>query len=232
MSLLVDALQHLHGGPLSARLVLRGSLLTALWVPGRRANDVDVLVDGPWTVDTLRPHVVDAMAGLRGADVTVETIWAETPFPGLRARVARGEEATQVDFGWGEQLAAPPVDTVVHERTWRAVRPEVMVGWKVHSLVEHGERGRWHAKTLADLVLYERHVAYDRALASAAVRAAFASQAMPLSRLDSLLSDPTWGGSRGSRSKWRAYRKKAAWVDFTLEEALATARQVVRTLVG
>lgn len=231
MALLDDALAHLHESELRDRSVLRGSLLTSLWVPGRGVNDVDLLVDGAWTPASLTPVLAKTFETLRGAATSFTVIWEETDFPGVRATVRRPDGALQIDFGWGEQLAAPPVPTLVRGRTWRAVTPEVMFGWKVHSLVEHGLRGRWHAKTMADLFLLLRHVTLDRPLARRAIDASFASQRMPLSALDGFLDDPTWGQSRGSRNKWRSYAKKSPWVTFTLAEAMPVVREAVRALV-
>lgn len=231
MTLVDETLQHVHASSLGPKCVLRGSLLTALWIPERRAHDIDFLVDGAWTPDTLRPVLHDAFASMPGVTVDLVTIWEETDFPGLRATVRRDDAATQVDFGWGEQLAAPPSPREVRGLTWRTVGPEVMFGWKVHSLVEHGPRGRWHAKTLADVVLFLRHVTLDRALARRAIQLAFDSQRMPLTQLDGLFDDPTWGRSRGSRNKWKSYSKKAPWVTFTLAEALDEARTALLPLV-
>lgn len=223
-------LAHLHASALGPRLVLRGSLLTALWVPGRVARDLDFLVDGEWTPDSLRPVVERSLASL-GAACEVVTIWAETDFPGLRATLRWPGVSHQVDFGWGEQLAVAPTVREVRGLRWRTVGPEVMFGWKVHSLVEHGPRGRWHAKTVADLVLYLRHVPFDRGLAREAIACSFASQRMSLGQLDGLFDDPTWGQSRGSRNKWKAYVKKSPWVTFSLAEALVEVREAVRPLV-
>jgi hypothetical protein len=231
VSLLQDTLGHLHRSALAPRLVLRGSLLTALWVPGRRANDIDFLVEGAWTPQTLRPHVEAALEGLAGSACAVGTIWEETEFPGLRASLIRGEAPMQVDFGWGEQLASAPAPRTVLGLEWPSVCAEVMFGWKAHSLVEHGPRGRWHPKTVADLVLYLRHVPLEREVVRRAIALSFASQRLPLSALDGFLEDPTWGRSRGSRNKWKSYVRKSPWVDFSLDEALAEVRAALLPLV-
>jgi hypothetical protein len=231
MPLFDDVLAHLHAGDLRGLGVLRGSLVTSLWVPARGVNDLDFLVDGGWTPASLRPTLERWFAGLPRADVSLTVIWEETDFPGLRAAVRRDAEVLQVDFGWGEQLAAPPVPTLVRGLTWRAVTPEVMFGWKVHSLVEHGLRGRWHAKTMADLFLLLRHVPLDHELARRAVHLSFESQRMSVAALDGFLDDETWGRSRGSRGKWKSYAKKSPWVTFGLDEALPVVREAVRALV-
>lgn len=229
MTLFDKTLTHVHAS-LGERVVLRGSLLTSLWVPGRGVNDIDVLVDGAWSPQTITPVLQQALATLP-AQVEFTVIWAETDFPGVRATVRDAGEVVQVDFGWGEQLAVAPVPTDVRGLRFRAVTPEVMFGWKVHSLVEHGPRGRWHAKTMADLLLLLRHVTLDPVLARRAVQASFDSQRMPLSTLDGFFDDETWGRSRGSRNKWRSYAKKAPWVTFTLDEALPVVREALRRLL-
>lgn len=230
-SLFDETLVHLHAGELRRMSVLRGSLLTSLWVPGRGVNDIDLLVDGTWTPQTLTPVLQRAFSTFACDTCDVTVIWAETDNPGLRATVRRGVESVQVDFGWGEQLAVPPVETLVRGRTWRAVTPEVMFGWKVHSLVEHGPRGRWHAKTMADLYLLLRHVRLEPTTARACIDAAFASQHMPLSVLDGFLDDPSWGQSRGSRNKWKSYAKKSPWVTFSLADAFPVVRETVHRLI-
>ena len=226
-----ETLGHLHAGELRTMSVLRGSLLTSLWVPGRGVNDIDLLVDGRWTPESLTPVLQRAFSTFPSDACDVTVIWAETDNPGLRATVRRGVEVVQVDFGWGEQLAVPPVDTLVRGRTWRAVTPEVMFGWKVHSLVEHGPRGRWHAKTMADLYLLLRHVRLEPTASRACIDAAFASQRMPLTVLDGFLDDPSWGQSRGSRNKWKSYAKKSPWVTFPLAEAFPVVREAVHRLI-
>ena len=224
-------LAHVHRSALGERCVLRGSLLTALWVPGRRANDIDFLVDGDWTPQRLEPLVQETFASMPGVSCEVITIWEETDFPGLRASLKRSDETMQVDFGWGELLAVPPSVVEVRGLSWRAVCAEVMFGWKVHSLVEHGPRGRWHAKTMADLVLLLRHVKLDPVSSRRAIERSFESQRLPLSTLDGFFDDPTWGQSRGSRNKWKSYAKKSPWVTFALAEALTEVRAALTPLL-
>src|SRR5262249_19685066 len=131
-------LQRLRDSALGPSCILRGSQLTARWIPGRVAGDLDFLLAGEWTVEQALKRVAETAPGAR-----VEVIWAETEWPGVRLNV----DGLQVDFGWDEQLAAPPRPFELHGTVWPAVTAEVMFGWKAHSLVERGPRGRWHAKT-------------------------------------------------------------------------------------
>jgi hypothetical protein len=214
--------------PLRECFVLRGGMLTATWVPGRRANDVDhVLIDDDWNVERVEA-AARSLLGDDAASTTFTVIWAETEWPGLRLTLA---DNTQIDLAWGDPLIAPPVPLSLGGIDLLAVRPELMIGWKTHSLVERGPRGRWHARTLADLVLIPRHVPLDRALTRQAIEIAFTSRHMHPRDLDGFFDDPTWGGSRGSRGRWKSYRKASPWVDFTLEQALAEARAFLTPLL-
>jgi len=214
------ALKH---APLGRHCILRGSQLTQAWVPGRVANDLDFLLEGEWKVEA----ALEAVKSTAGGAGLTEVIWADTPWPGVRLSLP----GLQVDFGWAEKLAAAPVPFTLHGTTWPSVTPEVMFGWKTHSMVEHGARGRWHAKTLADLVLLHRHVKLDAAVAARAIALAFESHDQSITLLDAFLDEPAWGQSRGSRNKWRSYLKKAPWVTFTLEQAIAEGRAAVLPLV-
>lgn len=207
-------LRRVAGSEMAERCLVRGSQLTRLWVPERRANDVDHLLLGEWTVGQVR----DAFWPL-APESLCEVTWAETPFPGVRISTGR----LQIDLGWGDPLVAAPVPVTVCGVETRGVVPEVMLGWKLHGLFEHG-RGRWHAKTLADAVLLMRRLKLDEALAERATRVAFESRGTGSEELARFLDDPTWGQSRGSRNKWRSYRKKAPWVDFELAEAIEVVR--------
>jgi hypothetical protein len=231
MTLFDKTLTHVHAA-LGARVVLRGSLLTSLWVPGRGVNDIDVLVDGAWT--PADPHAracEQALATLAGAGGVHGHLGRDRLSRRARHRARRwrgGAGRLRVGRAAGRRAGARPTCVGC---SFRAVTAEVMFGWKVHSLVEHGPRGRWHAKTMADLFL----LAPPRAARPGARRVArcsssFDSQRMPLSALDGFFDDETWGRSRGSRNKWRSYAKKAPWVTFTSRRGAAggAVRRLVR----
>ena len=208
-------LRRVQASPLGGRCVVRGSQLTQLWIPERKAADVDHLLLGEgWTVGRVR-----SLLGELAPGALLEVTWEETKFPGVRVSAAR----LRVDVGRGDPLVAEPVPVTIAGVETLGVVPEVMLGWKIHGLVEFG-RGRWHAKTLADVVLMLRRLKLDEELVSRALSVAFESRETPLSALEPLLDDPAWGASRGSRNKWKSYRRKAPWVDFELSEALAELR--------
>lgn len=230
-ALVAAFLRRFSASELAARAVVRGSQLTAQWVPGRTANDVDFLMlDSTWTTSSLDAALREVLGTLHARS---EVIWAETESPGIRLRVGFTGDAhpLQIDFGWGDPLAAPPRPVTVEGVPLLGVAPEVMFGWKVHGLVEFG-RGRWLAKTLADIVLINRHVKLDPALTRAAIELAFSSRRLPISALDELFDDPSWGQSRGSRNKWKTLKKRNAWVPIDLHEAVEEARRVVGGFLG
>jgi hypothetical protein len=220
-------LEHHRASALGAAGVLRGSVVTASWVPGRVADDLDFVLRGAWSVAAVTGVLESLARGVADARVTTEGIWLETPWPGVRVRVERGDERLQIDYGWGDPLTVPPRPFALEGVDLVAVAPEQMFGWKTHSLVERGPRGRWHPKTLADLVLIARHTSLDDDAARRCVREAFESHAMRVTDLDGFFDDPTWGLGRSSSRKWKKYTAASPWVTFRLDEALREARSVV-----
>jgi len=218
-----------------ADAVLRGSQLTARWVPGRIAADLDFVLLGDWTLDRAT-RVVNALlgSGELPAEGTVDDlhlkawgIWLETPWPGLRLELSRDQEKLQIDFGWNEVLGVAPQPFELEGFTLPAVAPEVMFAWKVHSLVELGPRGRWHPKTLIDLVLIARHCALDPAATKRCIESAFASRKMTISALDAFFTAEDWGSGKSSRHKWKKYVATAPWVTFSRTDAINEARKIV-----
>jgi hypothetical protein len=226
------------------RLVLRGSLLTSTWCPGRPAADVDHLVLGGFEHDEARAVVEELLAapdaskeGVRDeattfavATVSHAVIWADTPSPGLRTKVmgrtSSGEEALlQIDLGQGDELVVPPVATSVHGTPpVLAVTAETMFAWKTDGLFEFGH-GSWRAKDLYDLWLLDRHVALEHDAVVASVRAAFAHQGMELSVADRFLFTEAWGASRGSRRRWESFGRKAKVALPEISEAIGAVRR-------
>jgi hypothetical protein len=218
-ALLASWLRRAARHPRAETLILRGSLLLGAWCPGaaRPPADVDYLVLGDHdeagtarlaaavaaTPDDGGPHL--ALEG-------TEPIWAETPFPGLRAHVVGcdGDAATafHVDFAFGDPLSQPPRATAIAGvGPVLGCAPETLFAWKLHGLVEFG-RGRWRAKDLYDLDLIWRSVPLSLPALRPAVELAFASRALPLSALDDFRTLDAWGRSRSSARKWRGLARK------------------------
>jgi hypothetical protein len=235
MSLLRRWLALLPRTDFGADAVLRGSQLTARWIPARRAADLDFVLLGDWSLTRatraigtlLGSSELPAAGSFEGVGIEAWGIWLESPWPGLRLSLTREAEQLQVDFGWGETLGMPPRPFELEGFTLPAVTPEVMFGWKVHSLVELGPRGRWHPKTLIDLVLLARHCALEPAATRRCILSAFSSRNMSVSALDQFFGAPDWGNGRSSRHKWKKYVPNAPWVTFSRTEAIAEARTIV-----
>lgn len=219
------------------RLILRGSLLTQQWIPERPAADVDhVLV--PEGSPAESRAIADEILAIADDEALPppahEVIWANTPWPGHRTKFAPGGEAElQVDIGSGDPLAIPPARVEIFGVSLLAVRPEQMLGWKIHGLVELGH-GQWKAKDLYDVHLLAKHCALDDAACVASIRLAFASRNYALSLLDRFLYTDQWGRTRGSRRKWEGFRRK--WKGATeppdnLAAVAASVRERIRPLV-
>lgn len=224
------------------RFVLRGSLLTSAWCPGRPTADVDHLVRDGFREQEARALVRELLAAADDAtsfDLTTlehAVIWAESPSPGLRTKVVGrvtagtggGAEALlQIDLGQGDILAIPPVAVSLDGNpSVLGVTPETMYGWKTDGLFEFGH-GSWRAKDLYDLWLIDRHVALDHDALVLSVRTAFACQAMELSVADRFLFTELWGASRGSRRRWESFGRRTGLTGALpdIHEAIGAARR-------
>jgi hypothetical protein len=209
-------------------LVLRGGMLTRIWVPtGRRIpQDVDFVGLYPSDVDGTqqRFHAVLSASNLKDGVVfdlnslQAKDIWEETEFPGVRLTVGvtLGEQyqPVQIDVGFGDPLV-PPAQWLYYPTLLeglpiklQACRPETLVGWKLHGLVELGAK-RWRPKDVYDLMLLTDYVVLDASLLLDAIRVAFSSRATPLQEVLAMLSSPeSWNNSR-NHSKWMKFRSGA-----------------------
>ena len=208
-------LRRVARSPHRERLVLRGSLLTSAWCPGRRAADVDHLVLGGFAHDEARA-LVDELLAAPDDSVTFDAqttehavIWAETPSPGLRTKVLGREPSgatalLQIDLGQGDELVHAPAPVSIDGN------PEVLgvTAETMDGLFELGH-GSWRAKDLYDLWLIDRHVALSQEALVIAVGAAFEHQGMELSVADRFLFDTSWGASRGSRRRWESFGRRS-----------------------
>jgi Nucleotidyl transferase AbiEii toxin, Type IV TA system len=207
-------------------LVLRGGMLTRLWVAAEKrvAVDVDFLGLYNFDIEATRQIFLEILSINDCLDsvtfnidsLQINGIWLETEFPGLRINIdavlGDYQRNIQIDIGFGDPLILPPElinyptflgDTV----NLQAVRPETMVGWKIHGLVELGP-WRWRPKDLYDLMLYTE-IPLDDAQLSSSIAVAFSSRNTPLEDVLEMLAAPNrWNNSKG-RSQWKWYQRKA-----------------------
>jgi hypothetical protein len=229
----------------AADLVLRGGLLTQLWVgPQRReTSDMDFLGlyprDMEGTQDRLMVILKDDLDDEVSFDLSTlhgGVIWQETDFPGLRFVLqgcAAGREMDlQIDVGFGDPVV-PPAGWIDYpcllgaSARVQAARPELMVAWKLHGLFEHGIR-RWQPKDLYDLCLLTEHCALDPSLLSESIGVAFAAHNDPLEQVPGVLYSRDWWTSATARGKWTKFR--ATQVVPVPEDLLEVATAVARAL--
>lgn len=216
--------------PWADELILRGGLVTARWIAPapRPSDDVDFLSTQP--LKTVEDHAreADKLLALLERPIAdgvvyepdedgVVVIWEETTTPGLRVTaqvIVEGDvldEPLQLDIGYGDPLALAPAAL-----RWQpvsgepfdvpAVRPELLVGWKLHGLFEFADNKRWRAKDLHDLYLLHRHAPLERAMLASCIYTAFSSRGDALEKTDRLIYGD-FGSSRGSRRQWSRYRR-------------------------
>lgn len=206
------------------QFVLRGGMLTRLWVtPEQRiAVDVDFVGIYPFNIETTQQKFAEILGVKNCTDgvnfhldsLQVKGIWLETDFPGVRvnidAEMGNYLRNVQIDIGFGDPIVPPAqwIDypTLIPQATFsiQAVRPETMIGWKLHGLVELGAR-RWRAKDLYDLMLLSTAVNLDEAELRQAIAIAFSSRNTDLQEVWDILVSPEWWDKGKHRSKWRKY---------------------------
>ncbi len=203
-------------------LVLRGGLMMRLWsgpVP-RPVEDLDFLARFPFdaagTVSRLESVLrVEVGDGFSFGALRSEVIWAETPFPGVRAFVetrlpgVEGAFELRIDTGFGDPMEPGPAWTeydVGEGGVARvlACRPETLVGWKMHGLFERG-KGRFRPKDLFDVYLLTRYAPLEAELLPRALRLAFESRGDSLEVMERLMMGE-FGRSPWSLEKWARYR--------------------------
>ncbi len=209
-------------------LVLRGGMLARILVPaGRRTpQDVDFVGLYPFDVEGTEERFHAALTATDIDDGVVfdveslqaQAIWKEMEFPGVRLTVdaiaLEQYYPVQIDVGFGDPLV-PPARWLYYPAlleglpiVLQACRPETLVGWKLHGLVEFGAK-RWRPKDLYDLMLLTDYAVLDASLLPDAIRVAFSSRSTPLQEVLAVLSSPaSWNNSK-NRSKWRKFRSHA-----------------------
>jgi predicted nucleotidyltransferase component of viral defense system len=248
------ALRRLSSSAQAESFVLRGGMLTRIWVgPERRAaEDLDFLCLFPYdvaeTVTRLR-SVLQSGAAINDSirfdeeSLTGEATWQETAFPGVRlngrALLGRDEYSYRVDCGFNDPLSQPAVrleypSLLAGQAPARvlACRVETAIGWKLHGLVDYGAR-RWRPKDLYDIFLLSNHtpVSWDNLVA--AIRTAFDSRETPLEAALEMLDSAVWWKSDRSQQKWRNFSERAVprIVAVDLEQAVARVSRFLRPLV-
>ncbi len=211
-------------------LVLRGGMLTRLWVPAERriAEDVDFLglydFDIENTREKFRNILKNTNKNTNFADevtfdldsLEVTGIWLESEFPGARVNIdaafADYQKNIQIDVGFGDPIvpAAQWIDypmLTTEKVKLQAATAETMLGWKLHGLVEQGFK-RWRPKDLYDLMLFTSYIELDETKVRAAISTAFSSRNTTLEEIYYILSTPEWWDRSKNRGKWKWYIRR------------------------
>jgi len=216
----LDVRHHVLGGlverialaPEGGSFVLRGGMLTRLWVaPRRRATrDLDFVGDFAFDVaDTVRrfaPALGIALPDevcIDPGSLTAHGIWLDTAFPGVRLELAAGygraDQRVAIDIGFNDPLVPAATTIELPNARVRAVRPETQLAWKLHALAEMGES--WRPKDLGDLWLIATHVPLAANDLPPAIEAAFASRGYRPDDAARLLDLPHWT-TKTARVRW------------------------------
>lgn len=251
--LLESVLRRVSDSIYASELVLRGGMLTRLWVPPERriAEDVDFLGLYDFSIEKTEEKFRNI---LKNTDkntnfvdevefdidsLKVTGIWLETEFPGARVNInavfEEYQQNIQIDIGFGDPIVPAPqwIDypmLIVDESNkykLQAVTPETMFGWKLHGLVEQGFK-RWRPKDLYDLMLFSIYIELNETLVKKSISTAFSSRNTNFEEIYYILSTPEWWDRSKNRGKWKWYiRKKPEQIieqDFLSIVAIVTQR--------
>ena len=228
--LLESVLRRVSNSIYSDELVLRGGMLTRLWIPAERriAEDVDFLglydFDIEKTGEKFRNILKNTNKNTNFVDevtfdidsLEVTGIWLETEYPGARVNInavfENYQKNIQIDVGFGDPIvpAAQWIDypmLTTEKVKLQAATPETMFGWKLHGLVEQGFK-RWRSKDLYDLMLFTSYIELDEIKVKAAISTAFSSRNTTLEEIYYILSTPEWWDRSKNRGKWKWYIRR------------------------
>ncbi len=228
--LLESVLRRVSNSIFCDELVLRGGMLTRLWVPAERriAEDVDFLglydFDVEKTGEKFRSILKNTNKNANFTDevtfdidsLEVTGIWLETEYPGARVNINAAfenyQKNIQIDVGFGDPIvpAAEWIDYPMltnYKIKLQAATPETMFGWKLHGLVEQGFK-RWRPKDLYDLMLFTSYIELDETKVRAAISTAFSSRNTTLEEIYYILSTPEWWDRSKNRGKWKWYIRR------------------------
>ena len=196
----------------SEAFVLRGGLLTALWIAprGRPTRDLDFVGDFVFDVDDTARRFAPALALDLDDEVQIDAtslraspMWIESEFPGVRLGVRLGlraiDQELSIDVGFNDPLVPAAVERMVDGDSIRVVRPETQLAWKLHALAEMTTS--WRPKDLADSKAIIDHVPLVDDDLVPAITAAFRSRGFSRSSAVELFDAAHWP-TKTSRLRW------------------------------
>ena len=246
--LLDAAIARWSSHPNAHSLLVRGSYLLGVWIgeTRRRCDDLDFVAVGHYDQQLVRADLLAALSVDLRDDVvfdvdraSVEEIFAETDFPGLRFTVpfeCESEQSSlQIDIGFNDPIPIPPQRHVVQvsgrDHEFACIAPELGFAWKLHGLVEW-EGHTWRPKDLADLWLLVDSIELDCDQLKFAITSAMTSRDAPPWRLGRLLRC-MMGRSSGSIRRWRKFRADHPECELpeSLHQSVATVAKFLASIV-
>ena len=196
----------------SDAFVLRGGLLTALWIAprSRPTRDLDFVGDFPFDVEATQQRFAPALAIELGDDVQIDPaslraspMWLDSEFPGVRLLFRLGlraiDQELSIDIGFNDPLVPATVERAIEDDRVRVVRPETQLAWKLHALAEM--TASWRPKDLADANLIITHVPLVDDDLVPAITAAFQSRGFSRASATGLFDAAHWP-TKTSRLRW------------------------------
>lgn len=224
MYLLEGLARRISCQPDAAKVVIRGSLATSIWLRPfpREIMDLDLMTEledpGGWGMDFLM-RVLQHPIPEDGIEIDVAgTTWEETfvyTSPGLRATIPckicsqwiqiqidlAGKDTLSLSTEWmGFPSLDPEMGFQIH-----TVVPEQAAAWKMHGPFEFWDTsGTWRVKDIFDVVMMFRNVEMDPEKLSIALAQAFLDKKTPPHVCERFISGE-FGKSRGSRRAWKNF---------------------------
>lgn len=226
--LLEGMLKRVSNSKYANSLILRGGMLTRLWVanPSRRvAIDLDFLGLYPFDIEETLKKFQEILSNSDRTDEIVfdlnslaaKGIWMSTDSPGVRVTVnaltCDYENNVQIDVGFNDPLTRNPQSIdyplLLTKETVKvlAVPVETAIAWKLDGMVEMGQKN-WRPKDLYDLMLFSEIDGINETDLIEATIVAFKSNNRSPEKLLEIFSKPLWWNNHKNRSKWKWYRRK------------------------
>jgi hypothetical protein len=232
------------------RCVLKGASLLEVWLqdPYRATRDVDVLASGPSDDDALRSLIAEICAvdcpedGLRFdlSELIVQAIRAEEEYSGKRARfrawLGSARIRVQVDFGFGDALAARPEEIeyptilkALPKPRLRAYPREAAVAEKLEAMVELGTRNS-RMKDFHDIWALAGTFTFDGSTLRKAVAACFERRATPWTAEAPPALTPAFYQTPEIETRWRSYLAAGAVIVQPPERFKVIGERIIRFL--
>ncbi|MDY6901910.1 MAG: nucleotidyl transferase AbiEii/AbiGii toxin family protein [Cyanobacteriota bacterium] len=219
-------------------LVLRGGMLTRLWIPPekRTAEDIDFLGLYAFDIESTKEKFINIFSNQNTNQNTnftdkvifdidslqVTGIWLETEYPGVRININGNledyQKNIQIDVGFGDPMVPPPewIDYPMlitdNSGKYNQYKLQAVTPETMFGWKLHGlvEQGikRWRPKDLYDLLLFTLYIELDEILVKKSIVTAFNSRNTTFEEIYYILSTSEWWDRSKNRGKWKWYLRR------------------------